>query len=78
MPHLLYSPNLDPSDLFVYLFPRMKKVLKEKCFADVEDMKQKMAKAQKYIKINEFKNCFEQWKTVNRCITSNNGYFESD
>ena len=30
----------------------------------MEDMKQKTAKALKGIKIDELKNCFEQWKNV--------------
>ena len=38
-----------------------------------------MAEALKGIKINEFKNCFEQWeKTLNRCIASDGEYFEAD
>ena len=61
------------------LFPRMKKVLKGKCFADVEEMKQEMAEALKGIKIKEFKNWFEQWKKcLSRCIVSNGEYFEDD
>ena len=58
----------------------MKKVLKGKCFADVEEVKQKKtAKALKGIKIDEFKNHFEQWKkSLNRCIASNGEYFEGD
>ena len=42
----------------------MKEVLKWKRFADVEEVKQKTAEALKSIKIEEFKNCFEQWKNV--------------
>ena len=42
----------------------MKKVLKGKCFADVEDMKQETAEALKGINIDKFKNCFEQWKNI--------------
>ena len=42
----------------------MKKVLKGKCFADVEEVKQIMTKALIGIKIDEFKNCSEQWKKV--------------
>ena len=38
----------------------MKKLLKGKHFADVEEVKQKTAKALKGIKIDEFKNCFDQ------------------
>ena len=37
MPHSPYSPNLAPSDFFV---SSMKKVLKGKYFADVEEVKQ--------------------------------------
>ena len=57
----------------------MKKALKGKHFASVEEVKQKMAEALKGIKIQEFKNCFEQWeKRLNRCIASNGRYFEGD
>ena len=54
-PHLC---SLTPSDLF--FFPWMKKVLKGKHFADVEEVKQKMVEALIGIKIDEFKNYFEQ------------------
>ena len=62
MPHPPYLPNLTPNDSF--LCPQMKKVLKGKHFANVEEMKQKMAEALKGIKIDEFKSCLEQWKKV--------------
>ena len=76
MPLPPYSPNFTPSDS---LFPQMKKVLKGKWFADVEKVKQKIAEALKSIKIDEFKNCCEQWKKhLDRCITSNGEYFEGD
>ena len=64
-----------PEQLF--LFPPMKKVLKGKRFADVEEVKQKPAEVVKGIKINGFKNCFEQWeKCLDKCIESNGEYFE--
>ena len=48
-----------------------------KCFADVEEMEKKNAEALKGIKINEFKNCFEQWKkSLDRCIALNGEYVE--
>ena len=57
----------------------MKTVLKEKCFADVEKVKRKMAEALIGIKIDEFRNYFEQWKKcLSRCIASNVEYFEGD
>ena len=61
--HPPYPPDLTPSDFFL-LFFWMKNILKGKCFANVEEVKQKMAEALKSIKIDEFKNCFEQWKKV--------------
>ena len=44
------------------LFPQVKNVHKGKCFADVEEVKQKTAETLKSIKIEKFKNCFKQWK----------------
>ena len=49
MPHPPYSPILAPK---IFLFPRMKKVLKEKCFAHVKEVKQKTAEALKGIEID--------------------------
>ena len=40
----------------------MKKVLKGKGFANVEEVKQKPAETLRGIKINTFKNGFEQWE----------------
>ena len=56
------------------------KILKGKCFANVEEVKQtKMTEALKGIKIGEFENCFKQWKKhLDRCIASNREYFEGD
>ena len=57
----------------------MKKVLNGERFAKGEEVKQKTAEALKGVKINEFKNCFEQWKKrLDRCIASNGEYFEGD
>ena len=42
MPYPQYASDLTLSDSF--LFPQMKKVLKGKCFADVEEVKQKQQK----------------------------------
>ena len=42
----------------------MKKALKGKCFADVEEVKQKPAEALQGVKIDEFTNCFEQREKV--------------
>ena len=42
----------------------MEEVFKGKHLADVEKLKQKMTEALKGIKIDEFKNCFEEWKNI--------------
>ena len=68
--HPPYLPDPSPSDFF--LFPWMKNVLKGKYFADAEEVKQKMAEALRRIQINEFRNCFEQWKKcLDSCIVLN-------
>ena len=66
MAHPPYSPDLTPGDIF--LLPRMKKVLKGKHFAKVEEVKQKMVEALEGIKTEEFKNCSEQWKKTSRGV----------
>ena len=68
-----------PQVAFFCCFTMWKKVLEGKHSADVEEVKQKMAKALKDININEFKNCFEQWKKhPNIYIASSREYFEDD
>ena len=62
MPHPPYSPNLAPDDFFC--FPWLKKFLKGKRLANVEEVKQKMVEVLKGIKIDKFKNCFQQWKKI--------------
>ena len=47
-----------------FLFPWVKKVLKGKCLAHVEEVKQKMAGALKGIKIDEFKTVLSNVKTI--------------
>ena len=46
----------------------------------MEEVEQKKtAEALKGIKIDEFKNCFEEWeKHLNMCIASNGEYVEGD
>ena len=61
--HPPYSPDLVPRNLFLFL-SQDEKSSQRKHFADVEEVKQKMAEAIKGIKIEEFKNCFEQCKNI--------------
>ena len=57
VPHPPYSPILTLVTFFG-LFLWMKKFHKGESFADVEEVKQKVAEALKSIKIYEFKHCF--------------------
>ena len=60
VPTLPLHPILPP--VTFSFFSLDEKVLRGKHFADVEEVKQKMAEGLKGIEINEFKNCLEQWK----------------
>ena len=64
-PHPLYSSDLTPSAFFFGL-PDKKTSSKGNFCADVEEVKQKTAKVLKGIKIDEFQNCFEQWRKMSR------------
>ena len=75
LPFLFTSSH--PKQLF--LFPWMKKILKGKHFADVDEVKTKNRRSTKRHQIDEFQSCFEQWKKhCNRCIASNGEHFEGD
>ena len=57
----------------------MKKVLKGKRFADVEEVKKKTTEALKGITLQEFQDCYEKRKTrLDRCIALNGQYFEGE
>jgi hypothetical protein len=58
MDHLAYSSDLSPADF--WLFPKLKSVLKRKCFSDV-DIRSAVEKLLTDIPIEDFKNCFEHW-----------------
>jgi len=53
----------------------MKKVLKGKRFADVEEVKKKMTEALKGITLQEFRDCFEKCKTR---LDQNGQHFAGD
>ena len=79
MPHLPYSPDLTPSNcfLFVCLFVSLcEKSPQRETFCQC-GKGETMAEVLKDIKIDKFKNCFEQWKKSYRCISSNEEYSES-
>ena len=72
-----YSPDLAPCDFF--MFPRMKRDLKGKCFQNVEEVREKTMEALRAITLQELQNCFEQWKKRwDKCIDSQGEYFEGN
>jgi len=74
--HTPNPPDVVPCDFF--LFPRMKRDFKGKRFQNVEK-KEKTTEALKAITLQEFQNCFEQWKKRwDNCIDSQGEYFEGD
>ena len=58
--HLPYSPNVAPCDFF--LFPKIKSVLKETHFSDIDSIKIAATTEFKKIPENAFQECFESWK----------------
>ena len=75
--HPAYSPNLAPSDFF--LFPKIKEILKGRNFDDSDDIRSSTTDALKAIPQNQFQNCFEGWTSSwHRCTASQGEYFEGD
>jgi hypothetical protein len=64
-----YSPDLAPSDLF--LFPNLKKVLKGRHFDDIDNIRNNTTAALNTIPQNQFQNCLEGWtRRWHQCIAS--------
>ena len=77
MPHPSYSPALSPADFF--LFPKLKTPMKGKCFAMIEEIKEKSKQELLAMLKSAFQKCFEDWqKCSHKCIISEGGYFEGD
>jgi len=57
--HPSYSPDLAPIDFF--LFPKIKEILKERHFDDIDNIRNNTTAALKAIPHNQFQNCFERW-----------------
>ncbi|PNF36441.1 hypothetical protein B7P43_G15896 [Cryptotermes secundus] len=62
-----------------FLFPRMKRDMKGKRFADVAEVKEKTTETLSSISKDEFRQCFEKWnKRLDKCIGVSGKYFEGD
>ena len=74
--HPAYSPDLAPSDFF--LFPKIKEILKGRHFDDGDDIRSNTMGALKAIP-QKFQNCFEGWtRRWHWCIASLGEYSEGD
>jgi len=75
--HPAYSPDLAPSDFF--LFPKIKEIFKGRHFDDNDDIRSHTMAALKPIPQNQFQNCFEGWtRHWHWCMASQGEYFEGD
>ena len=75
--HPAYSPDLAPSDFF--LFPKIKEILKERHFDDIDDTRSNTTEALKVIPQNKIQSYFEGWtRRWHRCIASQGEYFEGN
>ena len=75
--HPAYSPDLAHSDFF--MFPKIKEILKERHFDDIDNIRSNTTAAVKAIPQNQFQNGFEGWtRRWHRCIASQGEYFEGD
>ncbi|UYV69131.1 hypothetical protein LAZ67_6002522 [Cordylochernes scorpioides] len=60
MPQPPYSPDLAPCDFF--LFPKLKRPMKGRRYATLDEIKTASKEEQKKIFKNDFLKCFEDWK----------------
>jgi len=71
------SPDLAHCDLF--LFPKLKKVIKGTCFQDSEVIKTAVTRELRAILEKSFQECMEAWqKRLEKCIQAQGAYFEGD
>jgi hypothetical protein len=71
------SPDLAPNDIF--LFPKIKEILKGWHFDDTDDIRSNTTAALKASPQNRFQNYFEGWmRPRHRCIASQGEDFEDD
>ncbi|KAG5330335.1 MOS1T transposase, partial [Acromyrmex heyeri] len=72
-----YSPDLAPCDFF--LFPKLKRPMKGRRYATIEEIKTASKEELNKITKNDFLKCFEDWKKRwHKCIISDGDYFEGD
>ena len=77
IPQPPYSSDLAPCNY--WLFSKKKRPFRGQRFESIEEIQEKSPKALKDIPSDEFKKCFEDWKTRwYKCLASGGDYFEGD
>ena len=77
MLHSPYSPHLEPAAFL--LFPKLKTPMKVKCFATIEEIKEKSKQKLLAIVKSAFQKCFKDWKKRwHKWFISEGRYFEGD
>ena len=77
MPHPPYSPDLAPSDFF--LFPKLKMKLKGRRFQTLEEIQAESQAVLKALRENDFQECFKNWQHRRDGSQASEGeYFEGD
>jgi len=75
--HPPFSPDPAPCDL--YLFPKIKSVLKGTHFVSVKNVKAKTAEILNSLTEHDLQNCFEHWQhRMQLCVNSELDYFEGN
>jgi histone-lysine N-methyltransferase SETMAR len=73
--HLPYSPDLSPTDYF--LFPKLKMMLKGLHFADVAEFRKSVTDELKKAQKEEYSAAFHKlYHHAKACIYANGAYFE--
>jgi len=68
-PHPPYSPDLAQCDF--WLFPKVKRTMKGKCFELIQDIEAAMTAQLKTLTKEDFKNCFRKWQERwDKCVQS--------
>ena len=77
VPHPPYSPDLAPSDVF--LFPKLKMKLKGRRFLTLEEIQAESQAVLHALRENDFQECFKNWqRRCDRCQASEGDYIEDD
>ncbi|UYV80725.1 hypothetical protein LAZ67_19001545 [Cordylochernes scorpioides] len=77
IPQPPYSPDLAPCDFF--LFPKLKRPMKGRRYATLDEIKTASKEELKKIFKNDFLKCLDDWKNLwHKCIISHGDYFEGD